>query len=68
MPLDVRDELIIFAVAMLRAHGASMNGDAVEFMAYQHGQALLYAEKLLRSADANERMIGADLKQILTGT
>jgi len=29
-------------------------------------EALLYAEKLLRSSVASERMIGADLKQILT--
>lgn len=30
-------------------------------------EALLYAEKLLRSSVASERMIGADLKQVLTG-
>jgi hypothetical protein len=30
-------------------------------------EALLLAEKMLRSSSALERMLGADLKQVLTG-
>lgn len=42
-----------------------IKGRPEELIELRQRDALLYAEKLIRSSVASERMIGADLKQIL---
>ena len=60
--VEVEQALTTYGVAI-----TSPLADAILAVLHAHAEAGLYAEKLLRSSVASERMIGADLKQILQG-